>query len=73
MEQRKEKRCASNFVPVYGDPHNHSTSLDGPNVESYAGVSMASRFKTGRTSPDVDEHTGRPTSCTIAETVARIQ
>ena len=31
------------------------------------------RFKTGRTSVDDDEHTGRPTSCTTAETVARIQ
>jgi len=31
------------------------------------------RFKTGRTSVDNDEHTGRPTSCTTAETVARIQ
>ena len=30
------------------------------------------RFKTGRTSVD-DEHTGRPTSCTTPETVARIQ
>jgi hypothetical protein len=29
------------------------------------------RFKTGRTS--VDEHKGRPTSCTTPETVARIQ
>ena len=31
------------------------------------------RFKTGRTSVDDDEHTGRPTSCTTPETVARIQ
>jgi len=31
------------------------------------------RFKTGRTSVDDDEHTGRPTSCTTSETVARIQ
>jgi len=31
------------------------------------------RFKTGRTSVDNDEHTGRPTSCTTLETVARIQ
>ena len=30
-------------------------------------------FKTDRTSVDNDEHTGRPTSCTIPETVARIQ
>ena len=31
------------------------------------------RFKSGRTSVDDDEHTGRPTSCTTPETVARIQ
>jgi len=31
------------------------------------------RFKTGRTSVDDDEHTGRSTSCTTPETVARIQ
>ena len=31
------------------------------------------RLKTGRTPIDDDEHTGRPTSCTTAETVARIQ
>jgi len=31
------------------------------------------RFKTGRTSLDDDEHTGRLTSCTTPETVTRIQ
>jgi len=31
------------------------------------------RFKTGRTSVDDDEHTGRPTRCTNPETFARIQ
>ena len=31
------------------------------------------RFKTSRTSVDDDEHTGRTTSCTTPETVARIQ
>ena len=30
-------------------------------------------FKTGRTSVDDNEHTGRPTSCTTLETVAQIQ
>jgi len=30
-------------------------------------------FKTGRTSVDDDERTGRPTRCTTPETVARIQ
>jgi transposase len=31
------------------------------------------RFKTGGTSVDDDEHTGRPTSCTTPETGAQIQ
>ena len=31
------------------------------------------RFKIGSTSVDDDEHTGRPTSCTNPETIARIQ
>jgi hypothetical protein len=31
------------------------------------------RIKTGRTLVDDDKHTGRPTSCTTPETVARIQ
>jgi len=31
------------------------------------------RFKAGRTSVDDDEYTGRPTSCTTPETIARIQ
>jgi len=31
------------------------------------------QFKTGHTSVDDDKHTGRPTSCTTTETVARIQ
>jgi hypothetical protein len=31
------------------------------------------QFKTGRTSVDGDEHTGRPTSGTTPETIARIQ
>jgi len=30
-------------------------------------------FKTGRTSVDDDEHTGRPSNYTIPETVAQIQ
>ena len=31
------------------------------------------RFKTGRTSVDDDERTGKPTSCTTPEIVSRIQ
>jgi hypothetical protein len=32
--------CQS-WEKCFGDPHNDSTSLRGPNLESYAGVSMA--------------------------------
>jgi hypothetical protein len=32
--------CQS-WEKCYGDPHSDSTSLQGPNLESYAGVSMA--------------------------------
>jgi hypothetical protein len=31
--------CQS-WEKCYGDPHNDSTSLRGPNLESYGGVSM---------------------------------
>jgi hypothetical protein len=56
----------------YGD-YSDSTSLQGPNLELYTGVQCHARFKTGCTSVDDDDHTGRPTSCTTPETVARIQ
>jgi hypothetical protein len=52
----------------YGDSHNDSTSLRGPKLESWH-----ARFKTSRTPVDDDECTGRHTSCTTPETVARIQ
>jgi hypothetical protein len=32
--------CKS-WEKCYGDPHNDSTSLRGPNLELYAGVSIA--------------------------------
>jgi hypothetical protein len=67
--------CQS-WEKCYRDPHNDSTCLRGQKLESCTGVSMACpvvQFKTGRTSVDNDEHTGRPRSCTTPETVARIQ
>jgi len=64
--------CQS-WEKCYGNPRNDSTRLRGPKLESYTGVSMACPFKTGHTSVDDDEHSGRPTSCTTPETVARIQ
>jgi len=63
--------CKS-WEKCYRNPRNNSTRLRGPKLESYTGVSVACPVKAGRTSVD-DEHTGRPTSCTTPETVARIQ
>jgi hypothetical protein len=64
--------CQS-WEKCYLDSHSDSTSLRGPNLELYTGFHWHARFKAGRTSVDDDEHTGRPTSCTTPETVARIQ
>ena len=36
-------------------------------------IHWPARFKTGRTSVDDDEHTGRPLNYTTPETVAQIQ
>jgi hypothetical protein len=58
--------CQS-WEKCYTDPHSDSTSLRGPNVELYADVSME------LPSVDDDEHTGRLTSSTTPENVARIQ
>jgi len=64
--------CQS-WEKCYGDPHNDSTSLQGPKLECVQVFQWHAQFKTGRTSVDNDEHTGRPTSSTTPETVARIQ
>jgi hypothetical protein len=64
--------CQS-WETFYGDPHNDSTSLRGPNLESTQVFQWHAWFKTSRTSVDDDEYTGRPTSCTTPETAARIQ
>jgi len=80
MDQRKEQRvcikcCANLGEKCYGNPQNDSTRLRGPRLESYTGVQMAYPvLKSGRISVENDdENTGRTTSCTTPETVARIQ
>jgi hypothetical protein len=55
--------CQS-WETCYGDPHNDSISLRGPNLEFYAGVSIAFPVQDRSHVIDDDEHTGRPTSCT---------
>jgi hypothetical protein len=64
--------CQS-WEKCYGDTHNGSTSLRGPNLGRTQVFQWHARFKTGRTSVDDDEHTERLTNCTTPETVARIQ
>jgi len=63
--------CQS-WEKCYGDPQNDSTSLRGPILSRARVFQWHAPFKTGRTSVN-DERTGRPTSCTTPETVARIQ
>jgi hypothetical protein len=71
------KNLCQSWEKCYGDPHNDSTSIRGPNLELYAGVSMAcpvhARFMPGRILADDNEPTGRLTSCTTPETIAQIQ
>jgi len=57
----------------YGNPQNDLTRLRGPSLRRTQVFQRHTRFKTGRTSVDDDEHTGRHTSCTTPVTVARIQ
>ena len=62
--------CQS-WEKCYGDPHNDSTSLRDQSLSRAQMFKWHAWFKTGHTS--VDEHTGRPRSCTTPETVALIQ
>ena len=76
--RERNSDCASNFVPILGKSATETLTMIqqafGDQSLSRAQVfQWHTRFKTGRTSVDDDEHTGRPTSCTTPETVARIQ
>ena len=78
MDQRKEQRVCIKFCPNLGK--NAMKTLEmiqqvfGNQILSRAQVfQWHARFKTGHTSVEDDECTGRPTSCITPETVARIQ
>ena len=78
MDQRKEQRVCIKFCASLGESATETLKI----IQQVIGDQSLSRtqvfqwhtrFKTGRTSVNDDEHTGRPTSCTTPETVARIQ
>jgi len=64
--------CKS-WEKCYRNPRNDSTSLRGPNLSRTQVFKGHSRFKARCIKVDDEEHTERLTSCTIPETVARIQ
>jgi len=78
MDQRKEQRMCIKFCANLGRSATGTLTM----IQQAFGDQSLSRvqvfqwhawYKSGRTSVDDDEHTGRPTSCTTPETVARIQ
>ena len=78
MDQRKEQRVCIKFCANLGKSATETLEMIqlgfGDQSLSRAQVfQWHSRFKTGRTSVDDEERTGRPTSCTTPETVAQIQ
>ena len=78
MDQRKEQRVCIKFCANLGKSATETLKMIqqgfGDQSLSHAKVfQWHARFKTGRTSVDDDECTGRPTRCTTPETAARIQ
>jgi len=78
MDQRKEQRVCIKFCAHLGKSATENLKMiqKGFGDQSLSRTRVFqwhTRFKTGRTSVDDDEHTERPTSCTTPETVARIQ
>jgi hypothetical protein len=77
-ESEKGKRVCITFYANLGKSATENLTI----IQQDFGDQILSRtqvfqwhawFKTGRTSVDDEEHTGRPTSCTTRETVAQIQ
>jgi len=78
MDQRKEKRVCIKFCGNLGKSATETLKMIqqgfGDQSCSHTWVfQWHTQFKISRTSVDDDEHTGRTTSCTTPETVARIQ
>jgi histone-lysine N-methyltransferase SETMAR len=78
MDQRKEQRVCIKFCANLGKSAMETLEMTqqglGDQSLSRAQVfQWHARFKTGHTSVDDDERTGRLTSCTTPETVALIQ
>jgi len=78
IDQRKEQRGCIKFCANLGKSATETLEMiqQGFRDQSLSRTQVFqwhARFKTGHTSVDDDEHTGRPTSCTTPETVARIQ
>jgi len=78
MDQRKEQRVCIKFCAYLGKSATETLKMiqkrfGDQSLSRTRVFQWHTRFKTGRTSVDDDEHTERPTSCTTPETVARIQ
>jgi len=78
MDQRKKQQVCIKFYANLGKSATETLKMiqQGFEDQSLSRTQVFqwhTRFKTGHTSVDDDEHTGRPTSCTTPETVARIQ
>jgi len=75
MDQRKKQRVCIKFCANLGESATENLEMiqQGFRDQSLSRAQVfqwRARLKTGRTSVDDDEHTGRPTSCTTPETVA---
>jgi len=74
MDQRKEQRVCIKFCASLGKSATKTLAII---QQAFGDQSLSrarmfqrhARFKTGHTSVDNDEHTGRPTSCTTSATV----
>jgi len=77
MDQRREQRvcikfCANLGKSATGTPTMIQQAFRDQSFSRAHVFQWHALFRAGRTSVDDDEHTGRPTSCTTPETVARI-
>ena len=78
MDKRKEQRVCIKFCANLGKIATENLEMiqQGFGDQSFSRAQVFqwhAHFNTGRTSVEDDERTGRPTSCTTPETVARIE